>query len=180
MRLRHLLWAAVLAGGGVAAQAAQLNGEIDKQFNDSVQKYVSLRERVAGQLPRIKKTGDPAELDERKKALAAAMREERSDAKLGDIFTPDVARRVKEICGQADGAAANATKEGNPKEEGVAVRVEVNAPYPTAAPLSTMPPSLLLQLPKLPEGLEYRFVDRTLILYDAVSGLIVDYIPNAI
>jgi hypothetical protein len=46
--------------------------------------------------------------------------------------------------------------------------------------LSTMPPSLLLNLPKLPEGLEYRFVGRNLILYDSKANLIVDILRNAI
>jgi len=32
----------------------------------------------------------------------------------------------------------------------------------------------------LPEDLEYRFVGKHLILYDAKAGLVVDFIPNAI
>ena len=42
-----------------------------------------------------------------------------------------------------------------------------------------MPPKLLLQLPPLPKNVEYRFVGKTLILYDSLSNLIIDYLPGA-
>ena len=41
-----------------------------------------------------------------------------------------------------------------------------------------MPPSILLNLPKLPEELEYRFVGPHLILHDVNANLIVDFIPG--
>jgi hypothetical protein len=56
----------------------------------------------------------------------------------------------------------------------------VNAKYPPNAPLSTMPPTVLLNLPKLPQGLEYRFVGKHLILFDSKANLIVDILRNAI
>jgi hypothetical protein len=56
----------------------------------------------------------------------------------------------------------------------------VNGDYPSAAPLATVPPMLLAQLPRLPEEVEYRFFDRHLILLDVDANLIVDYIPNAL
>jgi hypothetical protein len=43
-----------------------------------------------------------------------------------------------------------------------------------------MPPSVLLRLPKLPKGLEYRFVGKHLILYDMKANLIVDIFRNAV
>jgi hypothetical protein len=58
--------------------------------------------------------------------------------------------------------------------------VVINGQYIPAAPLSTVPPTVLLQLPPLPEELEYRFVGRTLILRDSIANLIVDFIPNAV
>ena len=42
-----------------------------------------------------------------------------------------------------------------------------------------MPPDVLRLLPKLEEGMEFRFVDRHLILLDVKSHLIVDVIDNA-
>ena len=75
-------------------------------------------------------------------------------------------------------------KEGNPKNEKapgeVEPVIEVNAVYPKNAPLSTVPPSLLMKLPKLPKEIEYRFVGRTLILRDRESNLIIDYMKQAV
>ena len=48
--------------------------------------------------------------------------------------------------------------------------LKVNQPYPKAEPLSTVPPDVLKALPVLPEDLEYRFVGKHLILYDARAG----------
>jgi hypothetical protein len=72
--------------------------------------------------------------------------------------------------------------EGNPRspESPAKVTLAVNAPYPSAAPLSTVPPSLLLKLPPLPDALEYRFVGRNLILWDTKANLIVDILPDVI
>jgi hypothetical protein len=38
---------------------------------------------------------------------------------------------------------------------------------------------VLLALPELKEGVEYRFVGRTLILRDTKANIIVDTLPNA-
>ena len=42
-----------------------------------------------------------------------------------------------------------------------------------------MPPQVLKALPKLPEDLEYRFIQLNLILLDPHAHLIVDYIPRS-
>jgi len=76
-----------------------------------------------------------------------------------------------------DGAEnKGAIKDDNPG----AVAIKVNAPYPSKAPLSTVPPDILKALPVLPDDLDYRFVGKHLILYDTKAGLVIDYIPNAI
>lgn len=60
------------------------------------------------------------------------------------------------------------------------LQVKVNAKYPEAQPLPTVPANLLLNLPPLPEPLEYRIVEKRLILLDSAADLVVDYVPNAI
>lgn len=57
---------------------------------------------------------------------------------------------------------------------------KVNGVYPQAQPLGTVPPNVLAVLPVLPEDIEYRFIDRHLILRDVRANLIVDYIRNTI
>ena len=60
------------------------------------------------------------------------------------------------------------------------VKLAVNAVYPKDQPLGTVPPNVLEALPELPEGVEFRFVDRYLALRDAESNLIIDFMPAAI
>jgi hypothetical protein len=58
--------------------------------------------------------------------------------------------------------------------------LKVNASYPSGAPLSTVPPTVLLKLPKLPKQLQYRFAGLDLVLHDPDANLIVDFLPRAI
>ena len=121
-----------------------------------------------------------------RKQVADAIRALRPDAKVGDIFTPEAAaddHDRSEAKGRGkEGADAKATilGEGNPKspESATPVNLSVNAPYPVKAPLSTVPPSVLMALPTLPMGVEFRFVGRNLILLDTQVNLIVDVLPN--
>jgi hypothetical protein len=46
--------------------------------------------------------------------------------------------------------------------------------------VSTVPPSILAVLPRLPEDVMYRFLDRDLILHDLRANIILDRIDNAI
>jgi hypothetical protein len=52
--------------------------------------------------------------------------------------------------------------------------LKVNQSYPTKIPLVTVPAGLLKQLPTLPEALEYRLVDRRLLLRDRDANLVID------
>jgi len=54
----------------------------------------------------------------------------------------------------------------------------VNTQYPENSPFSTVPPQILQGLPKLPDGLEYRFIGRRLILLDAHARMIVDIVER--
>jgi hypothetical protein len=56
----------------------------------------------------------------------------------------------------------------------------VNALYPEKAPLATVPPLILGNLPRLPEGVEYRFMGRDFVLRDVKANLVVDYINEAV
>ena len=60
------------------------------------------------------------------------------------------------------------------------VPFRVNATYPENQPKPTMPANLLMNLPQLPEPLEYRVVGQHLLLIDTATDLIVDYVLNAI
>ena len=51
---------------------------------------------------------------------------------------------------------------------------------PDTAALATVPPLLLNSLPRLPDNLQYRFMDRHIVLLDGDTRLIVDYILNVL
>ena len=60
------------------------------------------------------------------------------------------------------------------------VNFKINSPYPDKQPLASAPPEMLAKLPLLPKDIDYRFVDKHLILRDSRANTIIDYIPNAI
>jgi hypothetical protein len=59
------------------------------------------------------------------------------------------------------------------------VKLAVNGRYPDEVPISTVPPQVLAQLPKLEEELEYRFIHTNMILFDTHAHIIVDYVQRA-
>jgi hypothetical protein len=161
-----------------------------KQFQDRLDAYVKLRKEVANKVPPLKKDAKPAEIQQRELALAAAIQKARSGAQPGDILAADVKPIINRVLtgalakGNGSRKLRESIKEGNPKHERapgeVVPVIAVNAIYPTNAPLSTIPPSLLLRLPKLPTDLEYRFVGRTLVLRDRQANMIVDFLKEAV
>lgn len=60
------------------------------------------------------------------------------------------------------------------------VRLNVNQPYPKTLPYTSVPPTLLLKLPKLPGEVEYRIVDHDLVLLDVKANLVVDILRQAL
>jgi hypothetical protein len=176
-----LVLCGVLSGAG---EDAALKG-----FHERLDQYVKLRKQATDKVPPLKKKAAPEEIEQHELALAQAIQKARLEAKAGDILTADVKPVFSRILrGSLTGPGSvkrrDSVKEGNPKNEKAAGEVEpvikVNAPYPKNAPLSTVPPSLLAALPKLPKDVEYRFVGRTLILRDRESSLIVDFLKEAI
>jgi hypothetical protein len=161
-----------------------------KGFEERLDGYVKLRKQVADSVPSLKKNATPEDIQRHELALAAAIRKARGGAQQGDILAPDVKPIFNRVLTTMLTAGINgkklraSIKEGNPKHERAPGEVEpviaVNAIYPTNAPLSTVPPSLLLRLPKLPKDLEYRFVGRTLVLRDREANMIIDFLKEAV
>jgi hypothetical protein len=109
--------------------------------------------------------------------VAQRIRMARAQAKQGDIFTPDISVDFKRALAREMNAHTwKVIMDDNPGE----MLAPVNGFYPEGKPLSTMPPNVLAALPKLPQDVEYRFVERHLILLDTRTKLILDRIPYAI
>jgi hypothetical protein len=175
------------AGCGMRTDARPASPSPIEEFANRAKAYAKLQKKLRSKLPTLKDKAEPERIVEHEKLLQAALRQARKTAKQGDIFIPAVrpylAQLIKaELSGPTNKPAREAVKESNPRggEEPSPkpVPLAVNAVYPKDAPLTTVPPSLLLKLPKLPEELEFRFVGKALILRDTVANLIVDYLPE--
>lgn len=109
--------------------------------------------------------------------LAQKIRAARSTAKQGDLFTPGISVEFKKaLVREMNAHVWKVIMDDNPGE----LLSQVNAVYPDGRPLSTVPPNILAVLPRLPADVEYRFVERHLILLDTRAKLILDRIPYAI
>jgi len=147
-----------------------------QDFKTRVDRYMELHKRLEKRTPPLKKVDDPAKIQASQEALATAIRSERADAKPGDIFTPEISERLRQlIYPEVTGAKGTETKESIKEDTPTGVVLKVNGTYPSGAPLPTVPPNLLANLPQLPEDLEYRILGRDLILRDVHANLIVDF-----
>lgn len=150
------------------------------EFLSQVQAYVNLHKRVESSLPALKSSALPEMITAHQQALARKIREARPHAKRGDIFT-EASRKAfrvavrEEFQGPHGHGARTTIRQGEPL---ATTHLHVNEPYPDGAPFTTVPPTLLLKFPKLPEQVAYRIVGRDLILLDVEANLVIDRIPD--
>jgi hypothetical protein len=151
-----------------------------QDFENRVSKYYDLRNKLGGK--DTQQSEDAQAVKSRQEELAAKVRQQRANAKHEDIFSDKITelfkRQLRSAYRGSNGARIStslAHAEPMPK-----MRLQVNAEYPAQAPLQSTPPTILMNLPRLPKGLEYRFVGRDLILYDSATNLIVDYVHEAL
>jgi hypothetical protein len=187
-RIAALLVVAVSVSLGCSAGQAQqdkVNPDAAtlQDFQRRIEAYMKLRNRADNGAPPLEETSDPAKIKDAQAELAKRIRENRATARHGDIFTPEVEKLFRrllypEVKGPDAAETKKAIKDDAPKRG--AVSFKVNATYPENQPLPTVPPDLLGRLPKLPEQLEYRVIDKHLILRDIDANLIVDYMSHVI
>jgi hypothetical protein len=176
-----MLSCAPVAGSAGQAPAVNLDAKILQDFTSRIGAYVTMQKKLERESPPPKSTKDPAQIKAAQEALAARIREARANARQGDIFTPEIAALFRKLMSpEVKGPDAKATKQTVRDEAPAAITLKVNASYPENQPLPTVPPNLLAALPRLPESLEFRFVNNDLILRDVHANLIVDYIPKAL
>ena len=175
----YLFCAAILLSALGSAWAKVDDAQIVKDFEARVSGYVEVHKQQAGT---EKPTNSPSKLAQQKDRNAEKMRAARPEAKRGDIFAPEIAvyfrRQIAATLAGPDGGKIRATlRHAEPLPN---IHLEVNTRYPQNVPLQSTPPTLLLNLPRLPDKLQYRIVGRALLLYDMETDLIVDFIPEAI
>ena len=155
----------------------QVWGYIVADFSTRVQNYFDLRTKLEEGLPPLRVTDDVAEIRRARRARAKAIQAARHDAREGDIFSPSISLEFKQVLALEMNAKTWAViMDDNPGE----FSHEINGIYPDGKPFSTVPGTILGALPTLPDGVEYRFLGRHLILLDVRAGVILDRIPYAI
>jgi len=181
-----IVWFMVLAGAAlipVSASPQQVSpASVDppawRGFNQRVQQYLVLRKA----LPQQRTTKRQEEIIDRRRALAQAIRESRAEAKQGDIFTPEISEQFLKVIRSAfqGSNASNVRRTIRQGEPVPSLHLTVNGAYPQHLPLTTVPPTLLLRLPQLPERLAYRIVGHDFVLQDTEARLVIDYISGAL
>jgi hypothetical protein len=150
-------------------------------FNERVKKYMELHNKLEATLPKLPEQAEPGRIAEHQTQFAKLIAQTRATAKPGDIFTQPVRQIFRRVLRNAlRGPAGQKVRAEILDENTKPVPLRINAPYPSDVPLSTIPPKVLEVLPRLPDGLEYRFVDRHLILFDNHANVIADYMANGL
>jgi hypothetical protein len=159
------------------------DGEAVAEFEKRVTAYVALRDQLSDGPSDLDETANPGEIAAAERTLAARIQTARAAAKQGDIFTPAIQARFLSFLNPEMKGTRGRNTRGIIWDEGPgpgAVPLKVNGGYPRNQPLGSVPPNILETLPPLPEGIEYRFVHRHLVLRDARANLIIDYMRAAI
>ncbi len=151
-------------------------------FQKRLDDYTTLRKRLVDSVGELDPTRSQAEIATRATGLGQAIIAARAQAKQGDIFTPEIATILATLIKEEyrrRGDTVLETREDQ-QEELPDFVPQVNQLYPTTYPLATFPATLLPLLPPLPEEVEYRVVQKYLVLRDVEANLILDFMPNAV
>jgi hypothetical protein len=181
-----LVWPALTSAAldfqqGSGAAAAKEEAAALAAFEQSVQDYVAIQRRLARRTPALQVTADAARVRAAIASLGQAIRRERAGARRGEVFTAPVAavfqRRINAALRNFDVVALK--QEIDEDNEAGLPKLVVNGPFPWNSG-NAIWPSMLAVLPRLPEGLEYRFVGTDLVLVDLRSDLVIDILEGAL
>lgn len=139
--------------------------------------YAALRRALEEGLPGLKVTDDVSDIRRAEAALAKRIRAARAGAGQGDIFTPPISTAFRQLFPtiMTRGICAAIVDDG-PGD----IEYRTGRRYPREEPMSTVPPTVLGALPRLPEDVQYRFIKRDLILVDTRANMMLDRIVSAI
>ena len=176
----------VLLPFGAAGQpvtVALTDQAVPAEFIERVNAYAEIHRIATAPLGPATMCSDPEQLVRQKLAFANALRRGRPNAREGDIFTPTAATYFRTLIKVVayergfDVVAELEDEQGERIPNGAVVQVNEAFPWNAGA---VMWPSMLWSLPELPPELEYRFVGRDLVLVDALGGIVVDVLRDAL
>jgi len=161
-------------------QPINAQGAATLEFKKRIDAYIKIHNDAEGKVPNLKKTDDPQEISDREKALGQMIMTLRANAQPGDIFAPAYQPYFVKIVQDDFKGRSAADRKAIVAELPAKMKVDINTVYPTTLPLETFPPALLRKLPDLPPELEYRIVNKSLILRDVKANLIVDILRGVV
>lgn len=176
--------AAVVVLGMVAVAAVETPDVSGMRvFGQHVDAYVALRQTVLKRISPPPVSSDAGAIVAAVDALANAIRAARPNAQIGDIFTTQSAsafrRRIEDVLARNQGDLTDLLTEIDREAPARPPRLTVNGRFDWQYG-ALMPANLIGALPRLPGFLQYRFVDRDLVLVDVEAGLVVDILPRAL
>jgi len=172
---------AAAAKASIAALSDAERAEL-KSFSDRVNAYLKMEKNLPAD--KLSPTKNVDQLAQQRQTLRDALQQARPNAKQGDLFTPETAAVFRKLLratltgpsGRKIRASLNHAEPIGPQD------LKVNGVYPNVSgqPLQSVPPTMLLNLPVLPKGLEYRISGHTLTLRDEDANMVVDFLPDAL
>jgi hypothetical protein len=160
--------------------ATNPDAKVIADFQARVKDYAKLHQKLESTLPPQPTEATSEKLAEHQQALERLMSRARSGAKRGDIFTDSIRPYFRrQIARALEGPDGRIVRQSITDEDTRAVRLMINGRYPDGIPLSSVPPQILLLLPRLPDELQYHFVGDRLILVDVHANIVVDFIEKA-
>ena len=155
----------------------QVWGDTVTAFTTKTNGYAELRDRLESGLPALTVTDDPRQIRRWQRSLADGIRLARRGARRGDFFTASTGVQFRLVlAGIMNPSLWAVIMDENPGKFGH----DIDEEYPEGKPFSTVPSIVLTRLPQLPEDVQFRFIGRDLILYDAKADTIIDRLPQAI
>jgi hypothetical protein len=183
--MRHLVIALLITLATTTTLSAQTAAErrAVAQFDAAVAAYAQVHRDLDRQSAPVPKSADALTAQRAIESRADAIRRARPEPRQGAIFTKELVPVLRKQIADALRANRMASSdllvdEVNEGNEGT-VLMRVNAPFPWQGAVA-MPLCVNNVLPELPDELQYRFVDRNLVLVDVVASLIVDILPQAL
>jgi hypothetical protein len=162
---------------------AVLEERVLRDFDDRVNHYVRLHRRLERSLPPEHLFDDSEDMPVAGDPLRDALIDARPYAQAGSFFTPSVGYVITTRLERAIAGLGIA-----PGEVWIAMNrgflsgvpdIRVNGRFPAIRYMRIWP-ALLSALPALPKELEYRVVDRDLVLVDVHADLVIDILEDAL
>jgi hypothetical protein len=175
------LWA---APADVFARDVDYGMDAIQRVEKAIEAYMVLRDEATQALPPLEISPDAENFLIATDAMAAAIRLARPSAAEGDVVNPEAAillrHRIRGTlaergCGVADILAEQRDSALYPTPPRPIVHDQFDWGWG-----SFMPACVLRVLPPLPEDLQFRFVQRDLVLVDVGADLVIDVLPDAL